>query len=237
MPEVSKRFWDVSITKVVVLMELKGAIFDLDGVIVDTVPMHYQAWKRLFSEVGMEFNLGVYRTCVDGIPRIEGIRNMMPDINEEELKRLAERKQRYYLEQLDVNPPKIFDDANYFIGELKSHAVKIAVASSSKNCLDILKRIEMDGIDAVIDGNDFKRGKPDPEIFLKAAGKMRLGPANCMVVEDAILGVKAAKAAEMRCIMIRRKKDMKESAGADWVVDSLRISYEQLIFRFSGENQ
>ena len=210
-------------------MELKGVIFDLDGVIVDTVPMHYSAWKRLFSEVGIKFDFTIYKKYVDGIPRIEGLKNMMPEADEKRMKDLAERKQGYYLKELDKNPPEIFEDARYLIKELKSHRIKMAIASSSKNCRHILKKTGLKNMDVIVDGNDFKKGKPDPEIFLKTADRMGLRPEECLVIEDAILGVKAAKAAGMRCIYIMRKEDKKRSKESDWVLNNLSISYEELV--------
>ena len=215
-------------------MDLKGVIFDLDGVVVDTVAMHYSAWKRLFSEAGIRFDFATYKKYVDGIPRIEGVKSMMPEADEETINDLAERKQKYYLKELDKNPPRIFDDANYLIKELKSHRIKVAVASSSKNCRHILKKTGLNNIDAIVDGNDLKKGKPDPEIFLKAADRMGLKPEDCLVIEDAILGVEAAKVAGMKCIYIIRKNDKKRSKESGWILNNLSISYEELVSKFGS---
>lgn len=210
-------------------MKLQAVIFDLDGVITDTVPMHYRAWKRLFDELDVEFTPEIYRKHVDGIPRLEGIRNMLSDASPEKLAKLAERKQKYYLEELDKTSPEVFDDVLPLMEDLIVNNIKIAVASSSKNCRDILGKLKIDGINAVVSGNDTKKGKPAPEIFLKAAGLLGVRPANCLVIEDAILGGRAAKAAGMRCIMICRGEEKIQVDESDLTLKSLRITYAEII--------
>ncbi len=219
-------------------MKLQAVIFDLDGVLTDTVPMHYRAWKRLFDELDVNFTPEIYRKSVDGIPRLEGIKNMLPDASSEELVKFAERKQRYYLEELDKTPPEVFDDALFLMEELTAHNVKIAVASSSKNCLNILGKLGIGGIHAVVAGNDVQKGKPAPDIFLKAAELLGVCPAGCLVIEDAILGIRAAKAAGMRCIMICRGKEEIEASQTDLTLKSLRITCAEIRsrLRFSSEN-
>jgi beta-phosphoglucomutase len=210
-------------------MELKAVIFDLDGVVTDTVPLHYKAWKKLFDELGVDFSPEIYRKHVDGIPRIDGIRNMLPGTDSGRLEKLAGRKQRYYLDQLEKTPPEVFNDALSLMKELRLHNVKIAVASSSKNCRDILKKLAIYDLDAVVSGNDFEKGKPAPEIFLKAAALLGISPANCLVIEDAILGVKAAKAAGMKCVMLCRGQEESDFNEYDIKLRNLEITYHKLV--------
>ncbi len=210
-------------------MKLEAVIFDLDGVLTDTVPLHYRAWKKLFSGEGVRFNLEIYKKLVDGVPRLDGIKNVLPEREKSELEELAERKQGYYLEELEENPPAVFGDALFMLEDLRKNNIKIGVASSSKNCRAILRKLKIPGIDAVVSGADIEKGKPEPEIFLKAAGLLGVAPENCLVVEDAILGVKAAKAAGMKCIMVCRHGEAPGFAGYDLKVENLKITRDEIV--------
>ncbi len=211
--------------------ELKGAIFDLDGVVVDTVPIHFKAWKRMFTEYGKKFTLRDYKEKVDGIPRVDGGRAILTELSTKELIKATDKKQKYFLEYLKKEKIPVFKTTIKLIKELKSKGIKIAVISSSKNSPYILKRIGvMKLLDAEVNGNDITRGKPHPQIFLMAAEKTGLRPKNCVVFEDAILGVRAAKRAKMLCIGIDRYKDPQRLKEADLVVSDLKeVNYDKLI--------
>ena len=108
------------------------------------------------------------------------------------------------------------------VKELKSNRIKIAAISSSKNCRYILKKTGLFRLfDIVLTSNDIKRGKPDPEIFLTAAGRMRVNSEDCVVFEDAFLGVEAAKRARMKCIGIDRQNKPERLRKADIIVKDL----------------
>lgn len=210
---------------------LKGVIFDLDGVIVDTVPLHFQAWKKMFSEYQREFTFQDYRDKVDGIPRIDGTRAILKDISEEELKIAAAKKQAYFLEFLEKQGAKVFEDALNLIKELKDNHIKIAVISSSKSCLYILKKAGIDNLfDVIITGNDVKRGKPQPDIFLLASRKLNLEPSQCIVFEDSFLGIEAAKRGNFKCIGVDHYQNPEALlTKADLVVNTLKeVNLEKL---------
>src|SRR4030042_5590704 len=134
-------------------MNFKGAIFDLDGVIVDTVPLHFEAWKRMFSEYGRDFTFSDYKQKVDGIPRIDGARAVLSGLSEEELKSAASRKQGYYLELVDKGDIKVYYSTVGLVKELKKNGIKVAAASSSKNCRYILEKTGLIGLfDCIIGG-------------------------------------------------------------------------------------
>lgn len=203
-------------------MTLKAAIFDLDGVVVDTVPLHFKAWKRMFEEHGKPFTFEDYKQKVDGIPRMDGARAILTDLSDEELEQAASQKQDYFLEALHSEPIPTFDSTVLLIAHLRAAGVKRAVISSSRNCPAILKQIGLfDELDTVICGSDITKGKPDPQIFLMAAEQLGVDPAGCVVFEDAVLGVEAAKNAQMHCIGIDRYDHPERLAGADLVVHDL----------------
>jgi beta-phosphoglucomutase len=208
----------------------KGAIFDLDGVITDTVPLHFKAWKRMFSEYGKEFNFEDYKAKVDGIPRYDGARAILNDLNEEEIKKAADKKQEYFLELIEKEDIPYYPSSIDLIKELKTYDKKIAIASSSRNCKKILQKIGIIGLaDAIVDGHDITRGKPDPQIFQLAAERLKLKEGECVVFEDAVLGVEAAKNAHMYCIGIDRYHNPQRLKRADLVVDDLsKINYKAI---------
>ncbi len=210
---------------------IKGAIFDMDGVIVDTVPIHFRAWKKMFAEYGRNFTFRDYEKKVDGIPRTDGARAILTDLSPEELNKATDKKQKYFLEYLKKEKIPIFQTTIKLIKELKSKDIKVGVISSSKNAPYILKKTGiLKLIDVEVNGNEITKGKPHPQIFLMAAKKMGLKPKNCIVFEDAILGVRAAKRAKMLCVGIDRRNDPDRLKEADLVVSDLKeISYNKIV--------
>ncbi|WP_017814140.1 MULTISPECIES: beta-phosphoglucomutase [Paenibacillus] len=183
-------------------MTIKAVIFDLDGVIVSTDQYHYQAWKKMSDEEGIKFNETI-NNRLRGVSRMESLEIILEKAERtytpEEKIALAERKNTYYRESLsEVKPDDLLPGAKHTIDELKKRGVKIAIGSSSKNTPTILKQIGLaDAFDAVADGNDITRSKPDPEVFLLAAERLGVPPEECLVVEDAEAGVQAAIAGGM----------------------------------------
>lgn len=203
-------------------MSFKGGIFDLDGVIVNTVPLHFKAWKKMFSEYGKEFTFEDYKNKVDGIPRFDGAKAILTDLSNEAVKKAASRKQRYYLELVDKEDIEIYYSTVKLINDLKKRGIKVAAASSSKNCRYILQKVKLiDLFDAVVGGGEFKKGKPAPEIFLLAASKLGLSNEEVVIFEDAMLGVEAAKNGGMLCIAIDRDNNPDILSRADIVVKDL----------------
>jgi beta-phosphoglucomutase len=211
--------------------KFKGAIFDLDGVVVDTVPIHFKAWKKMFAGYGKKFTFQDYKEKVDGIPRIDGGRAILTDLSEKELIKATDKKQKYFREYLQKEKIPVFKTTIKLIKELKGKGIKIAVISSSKNLSYISKSTGINKLlDVEVSGNDITKGKPDPQIFLIATEKLRLKPKNCVVFEDATLGVKAAKRAKIFCVGIDRHDDPQRLKEADIVVDDLKeINYDKLV--------
>ncbi len=186
-------------------MILRAAIFDLDGVIVDTVPLHFKAWKRMFNDYGVKFDYNDYKEKVDGIPRLDGCRAILTDVSDEEIKRASEKKQGYYMRYLNEDGVKVYDSTVSLIKELIAAGIHTAVVSSSKNLHLVLKKTGLKELFEVkLSGNDITKGKPDPQIFLMAAERLNVSPGESVVFEDATLGVEAAKRANMRCVGIDR---------------------------------
>jgi beta-phosphoglucomutase len=197
-------------------MWTKGCIFDLDGVVVDTAKYHFMAWKRLTNDLGILFTpednerlKGVSRMAsLDIILEIGGI-----DLSESRKIELAALKNKWYIEFISrMTPDEILPGTLEFINELKRNKIKIALGSASKNTPMILNRVGMNNaFDAVADGNSVHKAKPDPEVFLKAAGMVRVEAGRCVVFEDASAGVEAALNAGMICIGIGEKNILKDA--------------------------
>lgn len=188
-------------------MRTGACIFDLDGVLVDTAKYHFKAWKRLTDKLGIDFTeddnerlKGVSRMA--SLEIILEIGNMEPD----ERKKLeyATLKNNWYIEYISkITPSEILPGCVQFIRELKNANIRIAIGSASKNTPMILERVGIQEMfDAVADGNNITKAKPDPEVFLKAAEMVGIKPENCVVFEDAVAGVQAALNAGMKCIGI-----------------------------------
>jgi beta-phosphoglucomutase len=186
---------------------IKAVIFDLDGVIVSTDEFHYQGWQKLADEEGIYFDRTINER-LRGVSRLESLEIMLEkagkDYGPEEKKAMAERKNRYYRDMMNtLSPADILPGALELVNGLKKAGIKVAIGSSSKNTPFILKKIGLaETFDAVSDGNQIKRSKPDPEVFLLAAVKMKISPDQCLVVEDADAGVEAAINAGMKCLAV-----------------------------------
>lgn len=204
-------------------MPCRGVIFDVDGVLVDTVPLHFAAWKRMFNEYGYEFNEQLYRQKVDGLPRQDGVRGIMSEADEATCNEAGNRKQAYFLEMIDQGLLKPFVTSINFCKELGRHGVLLAAASSSNNARTILENIGLlDDFTTVVTAADVGRGKPYPDIFLTAAQRLHLPVTECAVIEDAQSGVRAAKAGSFICIGIDRHSQPQYFTEADIVVRDLQ---------------
>jgi beta-phosphoglucomutase len=186
---------------------VRGVIFDLDGVIVSTDEFHYQAWQQMADAEGIPFDREINHR-LRGVSRMQSLAIILERARractEEEKLALAERKNATYRALLDkLTPRDILPGALPLLDGLRGRGIRVAVASSSRNAGTILERIGLAGaFDAVVDGNAITHSKPHPEVFLKAAARLRLRPARCLVVEDAVAGVEAAHAAGMPCLAV-----------------------------------
>jgi len=201
----------------------KACIFDLDGVIVDTVPAHYVAWKAMADELNIPFT-EEENEQLKGLSRIASMRKILELGNisksEDEILHYTTKKNNIYVEIISkMTPEDILPGVLDFIQLLKDNNVATAIGSSSKNTPTILKAVGLEAtFDAVVDGNQVTHSKPDPEVFLKGATRLNVKPEDCVVLEDAISGVEAAKRGGMKCIGVGEASVLK---AADIVVPDL----------------
>jgi len=203
---------------------IEAVIFDLDGVIVSTDQYHYQAWKKMADLEGIYFDEKINHR-LRGVSRIESLEIILEradkTYNKEEKHNLATYKNEVYVNLLAyISKKDILPYVEEVLMSLKEKGVKIAIGSSSKNAKAILNYIGLyDAFDVIADGNDIKHSKPAPDIFLVASKRLGVAPEKCMVVEDAIAGIIAAKKAGMMGVAIG---DAKHSDLADVKINDLR---------------
>src|ERR1700730_9411848 len=233
----------------------QGAIFDVDGVLVDSP--HFRAWRDALRELmdtkwaelrgrtsysPDKFTEAVYQEVVAGRPRLVGALAALEYFGVPDAGRRAPLyaavKQEHLVTLIEAGEFTAFDDAIRFALAAKAARIPIAAASSSKNADLLLRRVELDAfvtepgltlldlLDADVSGRDLPRGKPDPMIFLVATEELGASPARCFVVEDAAVGVQAAKAGGMAALGVARLGDEQAQqaladAGADLVVRTL----------------
>lgn len=183
-------------------MDIRLAIFDLDGVIVDTAKYHYLAWKRLGAELGIEFTERDNER-LKGVSRMRSLEILLEIGKQEkttaEKESLAAKKNTWYVQYiLQMDTSEILPGVLDFLDELRGQGIKIALGSASKNARTILERVRItDYFDAIIDGNLVSKAKPDPEVFLLGAAQLNVAPEHTVVFEDAQAGIEAALNAGM----------------------------------------
>lgn len=205
------------------LENIRGALFDLDGVIVDTARYHYLAWKRLANELGFDFTQSDNER-LKGVSRMQSLEILLEiggiTADEEEKLALAQKKNNWYVEYISsINPSEILKGAREYITRIKTAGSKVALGSASKNARRILENLNITELfDVIIDGNKTSKAKPDPEVFLLGARELGLDPVDCVVFEDAEAGIEAAKRAGMRVVGIGNSEVLRK---ADVVVAGL----------------
>ena len=184
---------------------IQAVIFNLDGVLVSTDECHYEAWKVLAHEQGIPFSRSVF-SAIAGMKRMDSLRALLKKAERTyspmELWALSARKNDLFNDMiLKLGPDSILPNALETVKRLREMGIKTAVASSSENAGCILRHLKLTPLfDAVVDGQDTEKGKPDPEALLLAARKMRTPTGECLVVENTFVGLEAAREAGMKAL-------------------------------------
>ena len=197
-------------------MQIQACIFDLDGVIVDTAKYHFMAWKRLADQLKINFT-HEDNERLKGVSRMASLDIILEigrmTLDEDTKLRYATLKNEWYVEYISkMTPEEILPGAIEFISDLRLAGIRIGLGSASKNTPMILQRVGMNEMfDAVADGNNVHKAKPDPEVFITAARMLFIDPAHCVVFEDAAAGVEAALAAGMKCVGIGSEQVLRKA--------------------------
>lgn len=219
---------------------IKGIIFDLDGVITDTAHLHYIAWGKLAKELGIIIN-PKFNELLKGVSRMESLEKILiygkkqNDYSTAEKEELAEKKNDNYIQELNkLSSESILPGIKEVLMYLKEQNLLIALASASKNAQIILKKLELyEKFDVIIDPATLKEGKPNPEIYLKAVEVLGLQNSEVIAIEDAVVGVKAIKSANILSVGVGDKVILNEADVIISTTEGLltcikRIQREQL---------
>lgn len=212
----------------------KGFVFDLDGVITDTAKFHYLAWKELAAELGISID-ETFNETLKGISRMDSLDRILAHGNREndfslvEKEALAKQKNDEYVKLLaDLSEKDLLPGVHDFLVQAKAHSIPCAVASASKNAPMILEKLGVsDFFGHIVDPETLKKGKPDPEIFIRAAESIHVAPEEAIGFEDAQAGVEGIKKAGMYAVGISTTDTL---VGADLQVSSMtELDVEELI--------
>jgi beta-phosphoglucomutase family hydrolase len=201
---------------------LEAVVWDLDGVIADTVEYHYQAWRDVFKERGVEYTKEEFMPYF-GRRHDDIIKAALGEIPPAEMEAVNDEKQRNFRRLIEKNVIPM-PGAIALIRSLHKHGIKSAIASSAvpENIKIILRGLGVaDCFQAIVHGMEVKEGKPSPQIFLLAAKKLNVPPGDCVVMEDAIAGVAGARRAGMKCVAVTNSHTREDLKDADLIVDSL----------------
>lgn len=177
----------------------QAVIFDLDGVICFTDKYHYQAWKAVADELGVYFDETI-NNRLRGVSRMDSLEIILERydgrLTDAQKVAIAEKKNALYRKLLqNMSPSDLSAEVKSTLDALRAGGLKLAIGSSSKNTRFILSQLGLEGFfDAISDGTNITRSKPDPQVFTMAAGFLGLDPSVCLVVEDAQAGIAAARA-------------------------------------------
>ncbi|MCR4690015.1 MAG: beta-phosphoglucomutase [Lachnospiraceae bacterium] len=206
------------------MKNIRAVIFDLDGVLVFTDKYHYQAWKKVADRLGVPFD-EEDNNRLRGVSREESLEIILEKykgdpLSAEDKKKLTEEKNAIYVNLLSqMSREDVSRSVRRVLSDIRERGYKLAVGSSSKNAGLILEKTELkDAFDAVSDGNNITKSKPDPEVFLKGADMLCEAPEHCLVVEDAKAGILAGNAGGMYTAAIG---DAVKSGKADYDMFSL----------------
>ncbi len=221
-------------------IRLEAAIWDMDGVIADTAPYHFKAWREVFQKRGVNFTEEDFKRNF-GQRNDTIIRNTLGgSISPSEVDVVASEKEENFRRRIGQNV-KPLPGAVELIRLLKERGVKMAIASSApiENIQLVSRGLGINNyFQAIVWGREVTEGKPSPQGFLLAARKLEVEPKNCVVIEDAIAGVTAAKRAGMKCLAVTNTHSRMSLMEADLVVDTLEaISVDDLVGLFNSAKE
>ena len=214
---------------------LQAVLWDMDGVIVDTFDEHYRAWGRIFAELGKPFTLEDFRRTF-GMNNRNVFRTLLGyDLAEEEFQALSDRKERYFRESIHGHN-QMLPGVGEWLARFDAWGVRQALATSApqENIDAHLAELGIAHWFTVLVSGEKLPGKPDPAVFLRAAELLDKAPQHCLVIEDSVAGVAAAKAGGMKCVAVLTTNPPEKLIAADVVVKNLRDLTEEMVERIFG---
>lgn len=217
--------------------QFKGCIFNLDGVIIDTAKHHYTAWRRLSNQLGFDFSADQHEE-LRGLSRMASLEKILEwgDMYMTEAEKLhwADVKNNWYVELIsNLKPSDLLPGALLFLRQVREAGLKVALSSASRSARQVLRSTNIESyFDVIIDGHSTRKEKPDPESFLLAAKALGFSTCDCVVFEDAALGVRAGLAGGFTVVGIGRPEYLPE---AQLVIPGLEgLTLNDLLTQLSG---
>jgi beta-phosphoglucomutase len=210
--------------------KLKAVLWDLDGVIVDTYEEHYLSWKQTLEEVGQPFDDEIFRRTFGMNNRLILATIFQRELDEAFIQKVGDRKEQLFRDDIK-GKVQLLPDVKTWLERFKKMGFKQAVASSAPQAnIDAL--LDELGIRGYFDAEASAAtlmGKPDPAVFLLAAKLLGVDPLNCLVIEDAIAGVEAAKRAGCTCLAVLTTNQARDLTNADLIVKDLTFFNEEML--------
>jgi beta-phosphoglucomutase len=206
---------------------MDAAIFDLDGVIVNTAKYHYLAWRRLAKQLGFDFT-ETDNERLKGVSRLRSLEILLEiggkEAEESARQAMSAQKNTWYVEYIrDINPDDLLPGVVGYIRFIRQKNVKTAIASASNNAVTIMDRLQIASLfDVIMDGTKVHNAKPDPEVFVRAAQGLGIPPEGCVVFEDSEAGIEAAHRAGMGSVGVGKPENL---INADMVI----ANFQQLL--------
>lgn len=197
-------------------MKYQNAIFDLDGVLVDTAKYHYLAWNKIAGRFGFSFTQQDNER-LKGVSRIDSLKILLSIgglcLTDEEMQRVAAEKNEYYLDYISqITPDELLAGAKEILAFFHSKGLRVSLGSASKNARLILEKTGIaQDFDCIIDGNCVTKAKPNPQVFTQSADRMQISYGACIVFEDSVAGIQAAKSAGMLAVGIGDPKSLRQA--------------------------
>jgi beta-phosphoglucomutase len=212
---------------------IKGIVFDMDGVLIDSHPVHRIAWSKFLATVGKSVSDEGLGFILAGRRREEILRHFLGDLPESKIAEYGHQKDLFFEENFqDV---RLIPGVRKFLGTMRTAGLDagIATSASSARTWGTLRRLKLDRrFIVVVTGDDVNVGKPDPEVYRLAAQRMNLSPDKLLVLEDAPCGVQSAKSAGMRCVGVAnngRAEDLRRAGAEDVIPDFNGLTLERLL--------
>jgi len=217
------------------LHNLHAVLWDMDGVLVDTFDAHYRSWQQTFDELSQPFDLEMFRHTFGMNNRLILTTIFERDLGERFIQKVSDRKEELFREVIKGHA-RLLPGVKLWLTRFQEMGIKQAVASSAPqaNIDALLDELGVRTFFQVEAAGAALKGKPDPAVFLLAASQLKVEPAKCLVIEDAVAGVEAAHRGGMKCVAVQTTNPAEKLKGANVVLKDLSLLTEKHLQKLFG---